>query len=408
MTLAPVDPRVLESWPAELASLPFGSPEFKAANERLAIEDEARCAPLVRAMPTWINLTSTTVCNLQCFMCNQFLDPNSPKFMMDEDVYAKIVRELYPYAKTMQLSAFGEPLMTPKMEQKLDDLERYGMKLEMVTNATLMMKESRFREKLLRCLELVTFSMDGATKATYESVRQGASYDEVVNNITRFCDRRLEMPEAQRPRMNFNYILMKRTLREAPQFVEMVHRWGGKQIVFNHLVTFHPSLVGESLNYMRAEANEWQDRTREVAKALGIELTMPPNFGDTQSPAMPAEPATPADPAQAPAAEQPAAPAPKAAPAKRVERPCIPPPVKCWFLWRRVYFTPFGDVVPCCLAGMPHFGQIRDHTFWEVWNSPTYQDYRRHVFTERPLGKCRTCYLIYPNAELAGAEGFEY
>ncbi len=160
MPLVPADPRVLESWPAELAALPFGSPEFKAANARLAAEDEARCSPFARAMPTWINLTSTTVCNLKCFMCNQFLDPNSPKEMMDEDVYDKIVRELYPYAKTMQLSAFGEPLMTPRMEQKLDDLDRYGMKLEMVTNATLMMKESKFREKLLRCLELVTFSME--------------------------------------------------------------------------------------------------------------------------------------------------------------------------------------------------------------------------------------------------------
>lgn len=401
MPLVPADPRVLESWPAELASLPFGSPEFKAANARLAAEDEAACRPFARAMPTWINLTSTTVCNLKCFMCNQFLDPNSPKEMMDEGVYEKVVRELYPYAKTMQLSAFGEPLMTPRMEQKLDDLDRYGMKLEMVTNATLMMKESKFREKLLRCLELVTFSMDGATRATYNSVRTGAEFDEVVANITRFAEKRLELPKAQRPKMNFNYILMKRTVQEAPKFVEMVHKWGGDQIVFNHLVTFHDSLVGESLNYMRAEANEWQDRTREVAKALGVHISIPPNFSEVPAAAV----AAPVAPVAAPVVEGAAA-AP--APAKAPARPCGPPPIKCWFLWQRVYITPFGDVVPCCLAGMPHFGHMRDKSFFDVWNSQTYQDYRKHVFTDRPLGKCKSCYLIYPNAELAGAEGFEY
>lgn len=400
MLLVPADPRVLESWPAELAALPFGSPEFKAANARLAAEDEAACSPFARAMPTWINLTSTTVCNLKCFMCNQFLDPNSPKEMMDEDVYDKIVRELYPYAKTMQLSAFGEPLMTPRMEQKLDDLDRYGMKLEMVTNATLMMKESKFREKLLRCLELVTFSMDGATRETYNSVRTGAEFDEVVHNITRFADKRLELPKAQRPRMNFNYILMKRTVKEAPKFVEMVHKWGGDQIIFNHLVTFHPSLTGESLNYMRQEANEWQDRTREVAKALGVNISIPPNFSDA-----PHEEA-PVAAAPAPAAEGATAAAPAAA--KKPARPCGPPPIKCWFLWQRVYFSPFGDIVPCCLAGMPHFGHMRDKSFYDVWNGPTYQDYRKHVFTDRPLGKCKTCYLIWQNAELAGVEGFEY
>lgn len=395
MTIAPADPRILESWPAELASLPFGSPEFKAANARLAAEDQDLCTPFARAMPTWINLTSTTVCNLKCFMCNQFLDPNSPKEMMDEDVYQRVVRELYPYAKTMQLSAFGEPLMTPKMDQKLADLERYGVKLEMVTNGTLMMKESKFREQMLRCLELVTFSMDGATRATYNSVRTGAEFDEVVHNITRFAERRLEMPPAQRPKMNFNYILMRRTVAEAPRFVEMVHRWGGDHIVFNHLVTFHPSLKGESLNYCRAYANEWQDKTREAAKALGVSISIPPNFSDTRVP----------DERPAVAAVEGATPP---APAKQPARPCGPPPIKCWFLWQRIYLTPFGDVVPCCLAGMPHFGSMKKDSFFDIWNGKTYQDYRKHVFTDKPLGKCKTCYFIYPNAELAGVEGFEY
>lgn len=388
MSLAPSDPRVLERWPEELRALPFGSAEFKDANERLAAEDEAACAPYARAMPTWINLTSTTACNLKCFMCNQFLDPNSPKVMMDEDVYQKVVRELYPYAKTMQLSAFGEPLLTPRMEQKLDDLDRYGMKLEMVSNGTLMMKESRFRQKLLDCLELVTFSMDGATRSTYNSVRTGAEFDEVVDNITRFADLRLALPPAQRPRMNFNYILMRRTVAEAPKFVEMVHRWGGDEIVFNHLVTFHPSLKGESLNTCRAYANEWQDRTREVAAELGVTIKIPPNFTEV------------ATPQQAPAvAGESTAPAP--------QRPCGPPPVKCWFLWRRVYIAPFGDVVPCCLAGMVPFGNLQKESFHDIWNGKTYRSYRERVFTDKPLGKCASCYLIYPNAELAGADGFE-
>jgi MoaA/NifB/PqqE/SkfB family radical SAM enzyme len=401
MTLTIADPRILESWPAELASLPFGSPAFKAANARLAAEDEAVCAPVARAMPTWINLTSTTVCNLKCFMCNQFLDPNTPKAMLDEDVYQRVVRELYPYAKTMQLSAFGEPLMTPKMDQKLADLERFGMKLEMVSNGTLMMKESRFREQLLRTLELVTFSMDGATRATYNSVRTGAEFDEVFANISRFAERRLEMPAASRPKMNFNYILMRRTVAEAPKFVEMVHRWGGDEIIFNHLVTFHPSLRGESLNYCRGYANEWQDRTREVAKALGVKIAIPPNFSDLQPP-----PEGPSAAAAAPASA--AAPAADAAPAKPPARPCGPPPIKCWFLWQRVYIAPFGDIVPCCLAGMPAFGNMQQTPFFDIWNGDTYRQYRQHVFTSRPLGKCRTCYLIYPNAELAGTSGFEY
>src|SRR5690606_37781880 len=115
------------------------------------------------------------------------------------------------------------PLMTPGMEQKLDDLIRTNTRLEIVTNAALMMKESRFREKLLQTLELVTFSVDGATRETYNSIRTGADFDQVMDNIRRFAARRMEMGAEARPRMHFNYILMKRTLAEAPRFVEIVH-----------------------------------------------------------------------------------------------------------------------------------------------------------------------------------------
>lgn len=391
MTSQPADPALLDQLPPELQALPFGSPEFKAMNAKLAQEDEDACAPVVRGMPTWINLTGTTVCNLKCFMCNQFLDPNSPKWFMSDEVYEKVVRELYPFARTVQFSAFGEPLMTPKMEQKLDDLIATNTKLEIVTNATLMMKESRFREKLLETLELVTFSLDGATRATYNSVRTGADFDQVMANIRAFAARRKEMPAAARPRMNFNYIMMKRTVAEAPRFVEIVHELGGDEIVFNHLVEFHPSLRDESLDRHRAHANEWMDRTRDTARQLGVKINMPPNFTTTDATAT----------ASATAATSPGG------TAQPKPRPCGPPPVKCWFLWQRCYITHDGRVVPCCLAGIPDFGSMMEDGFRAIWNGDTYRTYRSKVFTSEPFGPCRTCYLIYPNPELAGAEGYE-
>src|SRR5690606_4604688 len=137
-------------------------------------------------------------------------------------------------------------------------------------------------------------------------------------------------------------------------------RWGGDHIVFNHLVTFHPSLKGESLNYCRAYANEWQDRTREVAKALGVSISIPPNFADVSEQKKKAPPPV--------AAIESASEVPAATPEPKPARPCGPPPVKCWFLWQRVYIAPFGDVVPCCLAGMIPFGDLQKQSFFDIWN----------------------------------------
>jgi len=435
------DPDVPDWLPEELRDLPFGSPEFKEANARLAREDSEALSTTTRGMPTWINLTGTTVCNLKCFMCNQFLDPNSPKWIMQDAVYDRVVRELYPFAKTVQFSAFGEPLMTPGMEQKLDDLERTHTKLEMVSNATLMMKESRFREKLLETLELVTFSVDGATRETYNSIRTGADFDEVLDNITRFAQARMDMPAERRPRMNFNFIMMKRTVAEAPRFVRMAKALGGDHIVFNHLVAFHPSLRDESLTEHRAYANEHMDETRRVAADIGMSIALPDNFHLDPEEAEDAwrsraeavaardvappqtlddlvdagpDPATLARGADASrdGGRADASPSGAASTTTAADAPPRPrkspgkPPIKCWFLWDRVYIGTEGEVVPCCVAGMPFFGNMMQTPFRDIWNGDTYAKYREHVFTENPFGGCRTCYLIYPNLEQIEEEGY--
>lgn len=361
-----------------MAALPFGSPEFKARNAELAAMAERDCAPTTRAMPTWVNLTGTTVCNLSCRMCYLTLQADPPKRFMRDDVYERVVRELYPFAQVVQFSAFGEPLMTPGIDRKLDDLERTHTKLEIVTNATLL-SPARI-ERLLRVLALVTFSIDGATRETYDDVRVGASFVSVIDHVTRFAERRRELPADRRPGMNFNYILMKRTIREAPAFVDLVADLGGDSIVFNHLVSFDSSIRSESLADVPELANEWMAATRERAAQRGVRVQLPPDFVVG---AFRGEPGRPAG------------------------RPCGPPPVKCWFLWQRVYIGPDGEVVPCCLAGIPHFGTLLDRPFRDIWNGDAYRTWRAHVFTAEPHGPCRNCYLIYPSPDQTDAEGFE-
>ncbi len=361
--------------PESLRDLTFASPEFKAENLRLALEDERDCRPVARAMPSWINILSTMSCNLECIMCSHGLFPDHPKSLMTDDVYERVVRELYPFAKTVQFSTYGEPLLTPQMDAKLDDLERYGCKLELVTNATLI---DGFTDRLLPLLDLMTFSIDGATPATYDSIRTKASFDAVIGNITRFAERRAERPVNDRPRMNFNYILMKRTVAEAARFVELVHELGGDEVIFNHLVAVHPSMESECLVHEREYANEHMGAARETALRLGVRIQMPPDF---------VAPPTTNTEAEPPIAHD----------------ICKSPTVKCWFLWQRVYILPDGDVTPCCITLVPRFGSMMTQSFWPVWNSETYQTYRERVFTSDPCSPCDTCYLIFRSPDEADA-----
>lgn len=376
-------PKIEFDLPEELLDLPFGSPEFKDANERIGLSEKDDCATAMRAMPSWLNLTGTTVCNLRCTMCTHGIEPEKiPRWFMSDEIYGRVLDELYPFVKTVQFSAYGEPLMTPKIESKLDDLDRTHTKLDIVTNGTLM-RGDKMRDRLLRTLAHVHFSIDGATAATYNKIRIGSDFDRVMGNIRDFCEARMQMPEEQRPRLDFNYILMKSTLDEAPMFVEMVHALGAQQITFNHLVVFDESMKNESLLFDQEHANDVMAEIRATADRLSVPITMPPLF---QAP--------PAEAAEAPT------------PAEGADGAPGLPPVKCMFLWQRAYISPHGDVIPCCLAGVPSFGNMMEAGFAAVWNSETYRTYREHVYTEKPHGMCRNCYLIYPSPDRVEEEGY--
>ncbi len=343
---------------AELARL-------KAENRRHAEAAELVDAEVCDSLPTWINTTNSTVCNLSCSFCPQAYGKGID-WRMEEPIYRRVLEELYPAAEIVQLSAFGEPMMTPRLPEKLADMERFGVKLEMVTNATLM-KGDALQERMARIMGLLTVSIDGATKRTYDSLRIGADFDEVVGNVRAYNRARHALPAEQRAPLHFNTILMKRTLPELPDFLRLAKELEAQHVTVAHLVRMvADESVGEEMLDTSLEwkqrANEMLARAAEVAKEIGLSVNLPPPF---------------------------------AVAAADGTRPPQPAPIRCWFLWQRMYVGPFGDVVPCCLAGIHVTGNVRDSDFFTQWNGPLYREMRRRVHSDDPYGACKDCYLIH-------------
>src|SRR5262249_32318903 len=150
-------------------------------NRRRAEEAEARDAETCDSLPTWINTTNSTVCNLSCDFCPQ-ASGKGLDVRMDERVYRRVLEELYPAAQTVQLSAYGEPMMTPALPETLAERERLGVKLERVPNATLMRGDALLPRRA-GIMGLLTVSIEGATAKTYAAVRVGGRFDGVVANV---------------------------------------------------------------------------------------------------------------------------------------------------------------------------------------------------------------------------------
>jgi MoaA/NifB/PqqE/SkfB family radical SAM enzyme len=347
---------------------------LKRENRRRALEAEACDAAACDSLPTWINTTNSTVCNLSCGFCPQAYG-KGVDWRMEEPIYRKILEELYPAAEIVQLSAFGEPMMTPRLAEKFDDMERFAVKLEMVTNATLM-KGDALLERMASIMGLLTVSMDGATKRTYDSLRVGADFDEVVANVRAYNRARSALPKDRRAPLHFNTILMKRTLPELPGFLRLAKELEAEHVTVMHLVRMVPeeSVKDEMLD----SSPDWKRRTNDalaeaasVAKELSLSVNLPPPF---------ALAALKSD----------------AAPGAGAMAPVAPPaaPVRCWFLWQRMYVGPYGEIVPCCLAGIHKNGNVKGSDYFTEWNNALYREMRRRVHSDDPYGACKTCYLV--------------
>lgn len=141
-------------------------------------------------MSQYIRIETTNACNLRCNFCPQSLDaPAKHRGMMDPALFAKIVAEVSPFQENLNapfyLHICGEPLLHPRIERLIAIAADAGLRPMLTTNATLLKPE--LAERLVRSgLSGIEFSFEGADKASYESLRKGASYEAVRRNIEGF------------------------------------------------------------------------------------------------------------------------------------------------------------------------------------------------------------------------------
>ncbi len=73
-------------------------------------------------------------------------------------------------------------------------------------------------------LDEIKISIDGHSKETFERVRRGLKYDQVVNNISNVVQLKMKQ-EKTNPKIVLNFVKTNETSGEVDAFVE---RWEGK------------------------------------------------------------------------------------------------------------------------------------------------------------------------------------
>ncbi|MFZ2396436.1 MAG: radical SAM protein [Smithella sp.] len=203
--------------------------EFYPVLLTLKSEGESLDSPLKQ-----IHIPVTDICNLSCSMCPRNTDryPTGASHMA-EGVFEALLEEL-PNVSCVMIMALGEPLLYPHVVEVVSRCqERLPVTGEVgiTTNATLL-NDIMARDLLKAGLGFLYASVDGATQATYERYRVGASFAETCSNIMCFTKLVREYGSSCRTMMNF--VMMDGNVDEIPAFVRLAAALGVENVTLSY------------------------------------------------------------------------------------------------------------------------------------------------------------------------------
>jgi radical SAM protein with 4Fe4S-binding SPASM domain len=171
-------------------------------------------------LPVEYIVETTAKCNLYCPMCPRETH-RQPKEDMEDAIFTRLVREAGASAEHMMLIGLGEPLLDPKIFDRIEYCERHGISTLLSTNGTLLDEEAS--DRLLRTrLNHITLSFDGASAETFEFYRKGARFERVRDNFVRFA--RMKHERGAKVQVVVQMVRLERNAHEVDEFLRF---WRG-------------------------------------------------------------------------------------------------------------------------------------------------------------------------------------
>jgi len=355
--------------------------------------------------PSWVNLESTLGCNLECRMCGSFLTGvTKQRKVMAPALLDKVRTQLLPGAQDLSLTVAGEPFMTPKLGTFVDLAEDNQVSLQLNSNATLI-KDSDLLSRLLRQSSVVKFSIDGATRATYEDIRVKADFGRVLENVRLVVRTRAALPRQSRPRLVLCMVLMRSNLHELVDMVDLCRDLGLDRLEVAHLTAFTDEIDrAEALRHWPDDADAAIRAARARADALGLRAHLPPLMsGERLTPSTRARAKLALDEARGITRTR-LARLTTTLQRKRSQARWARQAggqVGCHFLREGVFVTIGGDVAPCPMPGRPIVGNLLEQDFDAIWNGETLTAMRRGLIDGQPFDCCAHC-SQNPNGHVPG------
>lgn len=305
---------------------------------------------VLKSKPLKLEIALLDQCNLRCTMC---LQTTYGEHELGED-RSREIEGLIPYLEVINWIG-GEVFLSPHFEPLFDAASRLPrIRQHLITNGLRI--DARWAEKLARSNTSLLVSIDGFTAPTYERIRKGAKFAELLSALTQLQKAFAAFPSPGNPeRLAINFVLMRQNLDEAEMLVDFAARFGFQAVQISSLWPFEPDAEYRRQNVeldpelSRRFVEDVKPRILAASRAKKVRVRHMPAF--TRHAASP--------------------------------RPGPPPKfsldatlLTCPYPWGSFFADAKGDAKPFCLCGTFPAGNVHRDPISAIWNGEGMRRYR--------------------------------
>ncbi|MBI3814823.1 MAG: SPASM domain-containing protein [Nitrospinae bacterium] len=299
-------------------------------------------------LPRFFEIETTTVCNKKCFICEYLYWQKDAqvKRHLSLDEFKHIVNQ-FPDIRWINMTGEGSSFLNKDYTSMLKYLwEKHKTSIWLVDHLSDISFET-LKKDVFPYVQGIYVSIDAATKKTYELIKIGCDYENVINNLKDIIKYK-QTNRTPFPHLSFRYVILTENMHEMPLFLDLLNsiakpnEWGGSSSIVEFAgLLYFPEIYSHYLSGIPL------DILKELLKRKnGIEF----RFSHAE------------------------------------ER--RNPPIECCIAWMEPYIMMPGYVLPCCSVLMSNkrpflreysFGNLFEKDFKEVWRGDYYAKFRKMV-----------------------------
>ena len=294
--------------------------------------------------PNFVAIEATSNCNARCIFCDiNWQKARIRSGYMEEAVFGKILSILTKNTRVV-FSSSGECFLHRDYGKMLKKLKERVRTVVAISNGQTLNK-SLITELVKYGLDELRISIHAARESTYQNIYRTGSLSKVIDNLN-LLNYIKSKNKVEFPILKINIIAMRENIEEIPEIVKLAGRLKANHIRVTHLIIPNESIRDQSLFFCKELAIANFKKAEEVAKKLGIPISLP-LFSENKT--------------------------------------------KCSMnFFNHLYLTWDGLVLSCCME-RHYYGDLKKESIEKIWNGRRIKQLRKTYYQKGIEETCPRC-----------------